>query len=136
MPATDAARGTIAFSIAMFVGNVWDVLSPATKGDIMEPLQPLRGVIGPFFVNWYMPYGILLMGLAVLWIWSGNRGGFGLAAVLGLGTAAIQLFFAVGLTGVGNAVGAATCVSVLIASILAMWFAYRGWAMPRGAADA
>ncbi len=129
MPATNEVRGTIAFSIAMFVGNVWDVLSPATKGDIMGPLQPLAGIAIPFFVNWYMPYGILLMGLAVVWIWSGDRRGFGLAAVLGLVTAAIQAFFAVGLAGVGNWVGAATCVSVLIASVFTMWFAYRGWAV-------
>jgi hypothetical protein len=124
------AKGTISFSIMLVFATFWLAISPVfdSPWEPWEPVVPLMsGFAVPLFNQFYRPLLLALTGLAVFWVWEGQRSGYLLALVLAL----VGLAFTAVVTFANLVnqtwIGAFTTTSATIPALLACWYAYHGY---------
>lgn len=130
MPPSRNAKGTIAFMMAVAVGQMWIIISPVYQPP-WEPWPPVASFMAnyafPFLVN-YCAILIGLTGLVVFWVWEGERAGYLVALVL----AALETGFGVFAT-TFNALnqewmGAlAALTAVALPALMALRYSLRGF---------
>lgn len=125
------AKGTIGFTIAVVIGQIWLLVTPVYKPP-WEPWPPIvpfmTAVAVPFMSNYYRPLLIGLTGLVILWVWEGRRAGYAVAVVLALVATGfsgfITMFNAV------NQEWQGLLTALLVAtypSIMALWYSLQGY---------
>jgi len=125
------AKGTIAFSVAIVLGQLWMAVSPVYDSP-WEPWPPIVPFMGgfavPFMVRFFRPILIALIGFAVLWVWEGKRVGY--LAALVLSTIATVFGVVVFLSNALNQEWLGTLTAVCSAGIpafFALWYSYKGY---------
>jgi hypothetical protein len=83
---TRNAIGTIGFTIAMALGQIWTVATPVNKPPFWKPWPPIEPFMvayaAPFMVGYYRPILIGLTGPVILLVWHGRQSGYLVAFVL------------------------------------------------------
>jgi hypothetical protein len=125
------AKGTIAFLIAMVIGQIWSAVSPVYKSP-WEPWPPIVpfmvAYVLPFLNDFYRPIMFALTGLVVLLVWENGKAGFVIAFLL----AAVATGFGLSVT-VFNTMnqewsGLFTALTVVVfPSIMTLWYSFHGY---------
>ena len=133
MELTNDSKGTIAYSLALTILMAYDIASFQANADVWGPAVGGLALLGPLLINLsttlvgvILPLFVLLEGVAVLWVWQGNRSGFTLALVLGIVAILLNLAFGIGLVGGGLVIEAGICLVNIILGALAARHAIRG----------
>jgi hypothetical protein len=129
---TRNAAGTVAFTIAMTLGQIWNVATPVNKPPLWKPWPPIEPFMVayavPFMNGYYRPILIALTGPVVLLVWQGRRSGYLVAFVLAL----IGAGFGVSIT-IFNALNQewlavlSAVTAVAFPAVMALGFSFQGY---------
>lgn len=121
MNLTNNGKATIAFSVALAVLFVHEILSVPANPDLGAPsafaLQ-IAPVVAPVIV--------LLLAIAISWVWQGKRAGFILAIVVGVFESLDSIGAGIVRLSAGFSLAAAVYFFTLVTAALVVLYAYRG----------
>ena len=121
MNLTNNGKATIAFSVALAVLAVFEVVSAPANPDLGES-SAFVARVSPMIT----PLIVLLWGIAISWVWQGKRTGFILAIIVGFFEGFDALGAGILRLSAGFPTAAATFFFTLVTAALVVWYAYRG----------
>ncbi|MFQ5946752.1 MAG: hypothetical protein ACE5NC_10970 [Anaerolineae bacterium] len=141
MALSDNAKATIAYSGALAVVMAYDFASVQANAAAWGPAIEALPALGPLLIQMndlsafvILPVFVLLIGLAVLWVWQGNSTGYTLALVLAVIAIVLNVIFGIGLATGGFVLAAGICAVNIVLGALAANAAYQGQSEPAMAA--